>query len=319
MNFSQQYFAVSINVPDNRVLLAGGLHPMSGPRSAYQASVACYDYAAESIVWQFDKVKSYPFRAISHADGVCAAMLPQNFVRCSTGMLRFDLESGEPIQPDSEVCGSKIQFVDALADTFLYSWVCDGTSFVRAVRGRDALVQERSFPYQSTAAGKTIERVIMIGEGAFVAIFSLVEGKRVGYSVEKWNFDSAAPLWEKRTFSTHAVRNNSLLMFWRCTGPKLDVQLLSQTSGEVETSLQLALPDVVSIQPIDLDSYAILTISGAYIMNVASKSVAKLPGMGSSEFLDFGALAVDPALGKLIVVTAGNHQRPGTRVTVLDL
>ncbi len=257
--------------------------------------------------------------AIAHTSGVCAAILPQNFVRCATGMFRFDLESGEPIQPDSEVHGWKIQFVDAFAGTFVSSWVCDNTSFVRAVNAREPTSQARSFPYHSTSGGKTIERVIATGEETFVAVFSFVKGKQVAHSVEQWSLDSTKPSWEKRTMLKHVVRNDSLLMFWECSGPKLNVEILSLDGGNVETSFRLTLPDVVSIQPIDRDSYAVMSISGVYVLNANSKKLTQLPGMSPNNFLDFGALAVDASLGKLIVVTAGNHLRPVTHLTVLDL
>src|SRR5262245_48973005 len=104
-SFPQQFFAVSSTLPGGRVLLAGGLYALSGSRSAYRASVACYDYAAGRIVWLVEQRKSHPYRAIAHTAGVCATLIDYNFVRCPQGMFRFDLEQGEPIQPDSLVDG----------------------------------------------------------------------------------------------------------------------------------------------------------------------------------------------------------------------
>ena len=318
-SLSQQFFAISSTIPDSRVVLAGGLDPISGPRSGFQASVACYDYAAGSVVWLVDNVESHPFRAITHANGVCAAIRPYNFDKSPMGMFRFDLESGEPIQPDSEVSGWKIQYVDAYGDTFFFSWVCDETAYIRAVGGRDGAVKERSFPYLATSEGKTIERVIATGEETFVAVFSLVDGNRVVNSIEDWSFTSAAPTWEKRTRLNHVVRNGSELLCWDCTGRKLAVEILSVETGDPRISFRRPLADVVSVVPIDANSYAILSISGVYVMDASSKTHSQVPGMGPSDFLDFGALAVDAALGKLIVATAGNFQRPGTRLIVLEL
>jgi hypothetical protein len=318
-SFTQQFFAVSSTAPHTRVLLAGGLYPLSGSRSAYRASVACYDYAAGSVVWLFEQTKSYPFRAITHSGGVCVAILPQNFVNCPTGMFRFDLDSGEPILPHSEVPGVTSEFVDASAETIVFSWVCDGGSAVRAEDERGANVRERVFPYRSMSGGKTIIRSIATGMESFVAVFSLVVGKTIVYSVEAWRLDSESPRWERRTRLKNVVRNDSALMLWECLGPRLDVEILSLESGEVENSFRVALTDVVSVQPIAADVYAILSISGVYVMDAAMKTLSNVLGMGPSEFLDFGALAVDFRLGKLIVVTAGNHKRPGTHLRVLDL
>jgi hypothetical protein len=106
---------------------------------------------------------------------------------------------------------------------------------------------------------------------------------------------------------------------WGGLKPKLDVEILSTASGEVQTSFRLPLADVVAIQPIDGNSYAVLSITGVYVLDAASKTVSQVVALGPSDFLDFGALAVDSSLGKLIVVTTGNHARPGTHLTVLDL
>lgn len=318
-SFAQQFFAVSSTIPEGRALLAGGLYPLRGSRSAYQASVACYDYAAGRVVWHFDKTKSYPFRAVAHTRGVCAAILPQNFVRCPQGMFRFDAESGAPISPDADVRGWKLEFVDATAEAFLFSWVCDDISLLRAVDARGAAFEQRTFPYRSTSGGKTIERVIAGGNETFVAVFSLVADDQVVYSIEQWSLTSASPGWEKRTSLKHVVRNGSVLMLWGCSGPNLDVEILSIESGNALTCCRLPVANVVSIQPIDADSYAVLSISGVHIIHAASKTVSQVMGIGPSDFLDFGALAVDSSLGKLIVVTAGNHQRPGTHLLVLDL
>ena len=190
---------------------------------------------------------------------------------------------------------------------------------MRAVGAHGTTSKERSFPYHSTSGGKTIERVIATGDETFVAVFSLVKGKQVTHSVEHWSLDSTKPSWEKRTTLKHVVRNDSLLMFWECSGPTLNVEIRSLDGGRVETSFRLTLPDVVAIQPIYRDSYAVLSISGVYIIDADSKTLTQVPGMNSNNFLDFGALAVDPSLGKLIVVTAGNHLRPGTCLSVLDL
>jgi hypothetical protein len=317
-SFTQQFFAVSSTLPESRVLLAGGLDPISGPRSAYRASVACYDYAAGRVVWLAEKSNWYPFRAITHTPCVCAALLPQNFTRCPQGVFRFDLESGEPISPDFEVRGWKIQFVDAVGERLVFSWVGDETSRVRAVEGRGSGIQERSFPYHSTSGGKMIERVIAVGGEKFVAVFGFVKGRRVVYSVEEWGWDSAAPRWQSQTLLRNAVRNESVVMFWGCSGSKLDVEILSLANGALETSFRLALADVVSIQPVTARSYAILSISGIYVLDAVSKSLSQVPGWENADFLDFGSVAVDAALGKVIVVTAGNFQRPGTTITVLD-
>jgi hypothetical protein len=316
--FPQQFFAVSSVLPDHRVLLAGGLYPLGGPRSAYRASVACYDYRAAKVIWLHETPKSYPFRAIAHTHGVCGAMLDQNFVRCPTGLFRFDLETGEPVLPDCKVGGWKIQFVDATAETFLFSWVFEEISRTRMLSERDATFQERSFPYHSTSGGKNIERVIPAGKETFVAVFSLVEGRRVVYSVEQWSLDGAAPRWERRTMLRDAVRNDPVLLLWDCMGRTRTLEILSLESGQLQTSFRLPVADVVSIHPIDAHCYALLAISGVYLLNTLSQTLSPLPGMGPDAFLDFGSLAVDSASGQLIIVTAGNHQRPGTRLTVLD-
>jgi hypothetical protein len=53
---------------------------------------------------------------------------------------------------------------------------------VRAVNGREASFKEWAFPYHSTEGGKTIERVVATGPETLVAVFGLVQGKRVVYS-----------------------------------------------------------------------------------------------------------------------------------------
>jgi hypothetical protein len=318
-SFTQQFFAVSPVIPSSRVVLAGGLYPLRGARSAYRASLACYDYAEGSVVWLYERAKCYPFRATTHTNGICAALLGQNFVRCPTGMFRFDLESGEPLEPPCEVQGWKIDFLDAAPEAFLFSWADRTTSFMRAVVAHGGSCEERSFPYDATSGGKTIQQVIAAGQATFVAIFGWVQGKRVVYSVEKWSMDSANPIWEQGTTLERMIRNDSLLLLWGLSGPALDIAILSLENGNVESSFRLPLAGVVSIQPIAGDSYAILSVDGAFVMDAVSQTVRPVSGMGPGDLLDFGALAVDTVMGKLIVVTAGNHQRPGTHLRVLNL
>jgi hypothetical protein len=190
---------------------------------------------------------------------------------------------------------------------------------VRVIDARDGTFGERSFPYHSSSAGKTIERVIATGQETFVAVFSLVQGKRVVFSVERWKMDSVAPSWEKRTTLGHSVRNDSLLLLWESSQAELDVAILGIESGNVERFFRLPLGHVVSVQPIAGDSYAVLSLRGVFVMDAASETASQVPGMDPSDFLDFGALAVDSLAGKLIVITAGNQLRPGTQLRVLDL
>ena len=292
---------------------------MSGSRSAYRASLACYDYAAGDVVWLFEQTKNYPFRAVAHAGGAAAALLPQTFVRCPTGLFRFDLATGDPLPPDCELQGWKIDQVDALDRTFLVSWVHDDTSRVRAVDARGGTFRERSFPYHSTSAGKTIERVLATGPDTLVAQFSYVHGRRVAHSIESWTLDSAAPRWQRRTRLTRMARNDSVLLLWHWLGPTLDVEILSLDTGELMSAFRLPLADVMSLQPLDAHTWAALSISGVHLLDTTAQTLSPLLSFGPDDFLDFGDLAADPSSGKLIVITAGNHQRPGTRVMVLDL
>ena len=318
-SFAQQFFAVSI-LPGGRLLLAGGLDPLRGQRSAFRASVACYDFAASATVWLHEQTRRHPFRAIAHADGACAAILSSNFVREPTGMFRFALATGDPLLPDAIVPGWKIEHVDAAEESFLFSWVHQETSHMRLVNARNGSFQERSFPYHSDSSGdKTLERVIAAGDETFVAHFNLVKGSRVVYSAERWSLDSAAPLWKWRTIHRQVVRNESALLLWTRAAPQQDVEILSLETGEVTASFRLKLANVVDLVPIDAQRYAVLALSGAFVLDAASRTLSQIPGMGTDDFLDFGALAVDAAQNKLIVVTAGNHQRPGTNLILLDL
>jgi hypothetical protein len=319
-SFTQQFFALSSVLPDNRVLLAGGLDPIVGQRSAYRASVACYDYAAHAMVWLREQTKRHPFRAVAHVDGVCAALLPSNFVREPLGLFRFDLATGDPLLPDSVVSGWKIESVDPAGESFLFSWVSQETSRLRLVKARDGSIQERSFPYHSVSSGdKTLERVVAASDGTFVAHFNLVKGSRVVYSAECWSLDSATPLWMRPTTHRQTLRNADALLLWTRGVPKQDVEILSLDTGAVIASLPLKLADVVDIVPIDAQRYALLALSGAYVLDASSQALTPIPGMGPDDFLDFGALAVDAAQSKLLVITAGNNRRPGTNLMLLDL
>ena len=318
-SFSQQYFAVSAPLSDHRVLLAGGLHPMSGSRSAYRASLACYDYAAGDVVWLSEQTKSYPFRAVAHAGGAAAALLPQTFVRCPTGLFRFDLATGDPLPPVCELQGWKIDHVDASAGTFLVSWVHDDTSRVRTVDAHDGAFRERSFPYHSTAAEKTIERVLATGPDTFVAQFSYVKGGRVERSIESWTLEPVAPRWQRRTRLTRMARNGAVLLLWDWLGPTLDVEILALDTGELQASFRLPLAEVTSLQPLDAHTWAALSISGVYLLDTTAQTLSPLVRFGPDDFLDFGDLAADLSSSKLIYITAGNHRRPGTRVMALDL
>jgi hypothetical protein len=318
-SFPQQFFAVSAALPDHRVLLAGGMHPMSGSRSAYRASLACYDYAAGDVVWLSEQTKSYPFRAVAHAGGAAAALRPENFVRCPKGLFRFDLTTGDPLPPDCELQGWKIDHVDASAGTFFVSWVHDDTSRVRAVDAHGGAFRERSFPYHSTSAGKTIERVLATSPDAFVAQFSYVKGRRIERSMESWTLESAAPRWQRRTRLTRMARNDAALLLWDWLGPTLDVEILALDTGELQASFCLPLADVMSLHPLDAHTWAALSISGVYRLDTIARTVSPFLTFGPDDFLDFGDLAIDPSSGKLIYITAGNHRRPGTRVMALDL
>ncbi len=319
MNFPQQFFAVAPIIGKGRVLLAGGLHPLSGSRSGYQASIACYDYVSEHLVWQQDLPKNYPFRGVAHADGVGACLLPQNFVRSPTGMYRWDVENGEPVQPVMEVSGWKIQCLDAFAGAFFFSWVQDDASRVRVVSARESNFQDRAFPYLSNSGGKTIEGVIATGEDRCVVVFSHVVGGRIVYSIEHWSMDSTTPTWVKQTRLEQIVRNGSRLMAWRGSGSNLDVEIYSLDEGQMETSVRFAVADVAAIQPLDRDSYVVLSQGGVCIMDTNANTLVPVSARIAIDFLDFEALAVDVTLGKIVVITAGNHSRPGTCISVIDL
>src|SRR5690606_31136122 len=114
-------------------------------------------------------------------------------------------------------------------------------------------------------------------------------------------------------------RNGDALLLWTRGVPTQDVEILSLGTGAVIASLPLKLADVVDIVPIDAQRYALLALSGAYVLDASSQALTPIPGMGPDDFLDFGALAVDAAQSKLLVITAGNNRRPGTNLMLLDL
>lgn len=97
------------------------------------------------------------------------------------------------------------------------------------------------------------------------------------------------------------------------------MEVLSIGTGERLQSLRLKLTDVVTISPLDANSLAVLALSGAYVVELAQQRLTRLDGMSPNDFLDFGSLSVEPAARKLLVATAGNHQRPGTTLFELDL
>lgn len=318
-HFADQFFAAAPLADEGRVLLAGGLYPLRGSRSAYRASVVCYDHLQQEVVWRYDQPKNYPFRAIAQANGVCAVLRDQNFVRCPIGLYRFDLATGESLSPACEVQGWKMEVVDSIADTFLFSWVDRETSRMCIVRASDGAFRERAFPYRSAEGGKTIERVMAADGEAVVAIFGQVLGRQVVYSAERWRPPSLAPDWETRTPFKYVVRNENRLLFWSRSQTQFDVGLMSLASGEFESSIRIPLANVEAIQPISVDTYALLAHSGVYLLDATSKTVSIVAKLSGDAFLDFGALACDAATGKLIVVTAGNHMRPGTKLLVVDL
>ncbi|QDV49869.1 hypothetical protein [Gimesia fumaroli] len=317
--FPQQFFAVSSPVQEGRLLMAGGLFPISKPRSAYQASVACFDYGEGEIIWQVDQEKSYPFKAIAQSEGVCSAILPQNFVRCPTGIYRFDVITGEKIIPDNEVSGWKIQHVDGFDQGFVFSWVRENKSFLRVVSHSNETVAEKIFPYDSQAGGKILERVFAVCEDTFITVFSLVKGKKVVYSLERWDLHADFPIWKQHVKMKHVIRNGSSIICWHGFDRPFAAEVYSIGNGKRESIFQAKLSEVVNVEPINSCSFVIQALSGVYIVSTETGNMYQMPEFGYDDFLDFGAIAVDESKKKLLVVTAGNHQRPGTRLTLLDL
>lgn len=319
VSFSKQFFAVSTSDREDCILLAGGLLPISKPRSAYQASLVCFDYRQGEIVWRQDWEKSHPFRKVSYSNGVCALILPQNFVRSPIGMYRFDLERGEKIEPDQEVSGWKLQDVEGTPQGFLFSWVSEQTSLLRVVSHREGVIAEKRFPYASHAGGKTIERVFSAGENAIIAFFSIAKRTRMVYSLECWNLDADKPVWKKKVTLKHIVRNEAQLICWNQSGRTFSAEVYSIETGKRLTRFKAEIPNVVNLVPIEGSSFALQAFSGIVIANTDTGAVTPLPTGTPDPFLDFGALAVDRTSRKLFVLTAGNHQRPGTQLNIFDL
>lgn len=320
--FPHQFFAITSPIDDRYVILAGGLDPLNGQRSAFQASVACFDYLDGCIVWQNDVKKSHPFRAVACTDQVAAAVLPSNFVRCPKGLFLFDRTNGEALTANHVESGWNFGRVDTCQNRLCFSWASNLKSHLRVIAQRGGTLEEMVFPYDSTDGGKIIENVFAIDEQDYLAIFRFVASagdKHVSYSIERWSMNGNAPQWTTITRLDNAVRNGSVLLTWTSTGPQLDVEIFSIANGTRQVAFKLGLPDVVTITPIDAESYAVLAVSGAFVMDIAAKCLKQLAGMNDNDFQDLGALAVDARAGKLLVVTAGNFQRPATHLFQLDL
>lgn len=317
--FPEQFFAVCSPVEDGRLLMAGGLYGSTKPRSAYQSSVACFDYREGEFIWRVDQKKSYPFRNIAQSEGVCAAIIPENFVRCFTGMCRFDVNTGEKIVPDSEVSGWKIQHVDGFDKGFVFSWVCENKSFLRVVSHNNETVAEKIFPYASHAGGKILEQVFAVSEDAFITVFSLVKGNKVVYSLERWDLNAELPIWKQRIKMKHVIRHGSSIICWHGIERLFSAEVYSIENGKRESTFRAKVSNVVNVEPINSYTFVIQALSGVYIVNAESRKMHQMSELDCDVFLDFGALAIDKSKKKLLVVTAGNHLRPGTSLTVLDL
>ncbi len=319
VSFDESLTAVA-KVDGGRILLAGGVLG-KGSRSTYKATVVCYDYLDDAVVWQCDQTKRYPFTALVENDGVCAAMLPQNFTRCPTGLFRFDTKTGESL-PTVE---DRINSVAEGSNGFVYSFVeyppdSESTSWIRVIDVDGNEVQRMTFPLSSSQMSRKIENVIWAGVNSFLLHFCECTNK-VTHKVELWDTNSTDACWSKKVISGRVFRNDAHVVCWDSEKKKFKIELFSVETPSDHRSLKFRLPEVVAVQPIDSSNYLLATRSSLHLLNVDSSELTQVQNVDPGIFLDFVALAVDTMARKFVMAnaTAVQHaMHPRTHVTVID-
>lgn len=84
----------------NSIACAGGRHPISGSRSAFNASLRSFSLDSLKTEWEFTLEKSWPFSVIAKSGDLIFAGIQQNFNRAPCGFWGVDFKGSLSISKD---------------------------------------------------------------------------------------------------------------------------------------------------------------------------------------------------------------------------
>ncbi len=326
-SFKESLSSIAV-IENNRLLLAGGVEGQ-GSISTYKATVVCYDFHVNKIVWKSDRTKCSPFTDVAEKDGVCGAIQPFKFDNRPRGLFRFDTNTGEPLP---EIQGSAKSIL-AGPHGFVYSRIeyppdTKSVSSLRVtdVRGDD--VQCKTFPTNSPHMSREIQSVVWAGSDSFLVHFCEYTNKAVD-KVEYWEIESSSPKWVERvSYAAHGdvFLNGSDVVCWdsfrSVWGTEtLKIELFSLDNRRRHRHLKFRLSEVVTVHPIDSRLYVVGTRSGLHMLDLDTVTLSPIPGVDPDVFLDFVGLAVDQQSRKIFMANGTAYVRsidPKTNLSVID-
>lgn len=168
---------------------AGGLHPMSRSRSAYCATLGCFDTNGRTI-WETTIPKCWPFTRVVANSRQVAAIIPSNFVREFCGLVIFDACTGSivaklPVDADDLALSPEGNVAIGAHR---------GVSVVRVVKIPEAIViRTCEFSPEVEFASKAIKRVRDFRNEQLLITFDCQMKSAYRASHEVWPLDASQP------------------------------------------------------------------------------------------------------------------------------
>lgn len=92
--FPYQYRCLQFGSEKRLLFLAGGIDPITGPRSAFHATATCVDFGG-SVIWEDDRPRDKPYSKLLIGNSTLLLVIQDNFSRRPTGIFVLDSTTGQ--------------------------------------------------------------------------------------------------------------------------------------------------------------------------------------------------------------------------------
>jgi hypothetical protein len=288
------------------VFLIGGVNPISGPRSSFQAIAVSLRIQDAHEVWRMALDKSKPFQHAVVHDNRLFVIVPSNFTRSFTGYLEVDTANGtiesqssfEEVILGSVSIGNKLFFGTALHGVYRV-FSCDNgerSDFPRMVKP--------NFWLKSVA--RIANDILVISE------FDRTLSKLI-YTHSAFNLNGEL-LWKVESSLLNIASVGSRFLIW--DDESAAVEVFDSTTGQLLSVIELAGSPLE--HPVSIGEYGF-----AYACPDCSIHVRSWDGEDQEIFRQTTtgsiALAYDKLRNILVAAFSGNNKDTNTSVSIFKL
>lgn len=296
----------TILLSSDRIFLVGGVNPVSGPRSHFQAIAVSLDIQEMVETWRVVVDKSKPFEQAALHGRSLFATVPHNFTRTFTGYIEIDTANGNKV--------SQREFEEVIVGVVSIN---NRLFFATALRGDYrvfSLEDEKvvDFPWERDFC-YWLEAIVAIGNDRLVISAFDRASSKLTYVHSAFTLNGEF-CWKIKSPFLNIATVVDRLIVW--DGESAATEIYDSNSGKLISVLELAGYPLES--PIAIGNYGF-----AYACPDCSIHIRGWEGSNQQVFQKQTsgsiALAHDNSRNILISAFSGNNKETNTQVTLLDI